>query len=200
MMITEIVCSYVSWPSRKLFLPGAMGAYMSPAPMGHQMPFEMPMQMYPPAFMGGPWWWHQGSRQMFQDHQENAWKNRENPWTCGKIHDFSGFQDWEKQVLLVKASWFRPKWGVLGLKLLHFQNAFCTSPHQRCFTYIYMYICIPLKIPSVKVVRPRKISGTVPELLQGKPPDTPCRGCFRSMVCRFSKSKAKKGWLNQVVD
>lgn len=32
---------------------GAMGAYMSPAPMGHQMPFEMPMQMYPPAFMGG---------------------------------------------------------------------------------------------------------------------------------------------------
>eukprot|EP00435_Cladocopium_sp_Y103_P036424 s886_g9.t1 len=32
---------------------GAMGAFMSPAPMGHQMPFEMPMQMYPPAFMGG---------------------------------------------------------------------------------------------------------------------------------------------------
>ena len=32
---------------------GAMGAFMSP-PMG-QMPFEMPMQMYPPAFMGGRW-------------------------------------------------------------------------------------------------------------------------------------------------
>ena len=165
MMITEIVCSYVSWPSRKLFLPGAMGAYMSPAPMGHQMPFEMPMQMYPPAFMGGPWWWHQGSRQMFQDHQENAWKIRENPWTCGKIHDFSGFQDWEKQVLLVKASWFRPKWGVLGLKLLHFQNAFCTSPHQRCFTYICIYVYL-WKFHRWKLYGPEKY----PEL---------SRNCFK---------------------
>lgn len=42
----------------------------------------------------------------------------------------SRFEDWEKQVLLVKASWFRPKWGVLGLKLLHFQNAFCSALHR----------------------------------------------------------------------
>jgi hypothetical protein len=88
----------------------------------------------------------------------------------------------------------RSEASTLSQRILHFTAS--TLLH----IYIYICICIPLKIPSVKVVRPRKISGTVPELLQGKAPDTPCRACFRSMVCRFSKSKTKKGWLNQVVD